>query len=63
MQAHIQSIEEKQARVQALVKEGKTLEEVKKVFHIDDRPAQPGAAVYPSVVEVTYRELTEKKGK
>jgi len=63
IQAHIQSIEERQAKVQALVKEGKTLEEVKKIFNIDDRPAQPGATVYPSVVEVTYRELTAKKEK
>lgn len=63
IQAHIQSIEERQAKVQALVKEGKTLEEVKKAFNIDDRPAQPGATVYPSVVEVTYRELTAKKEK
>ena len=63
IQAHIQSLEERQARVQALVKEGKTLEEVKKAFNIDDRPAQPGAMVLPSVVEVTYRELTAKTGK
>lgn len=63
IQAHIQSIEERQARVQALVKEGKTLEEVKKVFNIDDRPAQPGAMVFPSVVEIIYRELTAQKGK
>jgi len=63
IQAHIQSIEERQAKVQALVKEGKTLDEVKKAFNIDDRPPQPGAAVYPSVVEVIYRELTAKKEK
>ena len=63
IQAHIQSIEERQAKVQALVKEGKTLEGVKKAFNIDDRPAQPGAAVFPSVVEVIYRELTAQKGK
>ncbi len=63
IQAHIQSLEERQAKVQALVKEGKTLEEVKKAFNIDDRPAQPGAPVFPSVVEVTYRELAGKTGK
>jgi len=63
IQAHIQSLEERQARAQALVKEGKTLEEVKKAFNIDDRPPQPGATVFPSVVEVTYRELTAKTGK
>jgi cyclase len=58
---HIQSIEDRQARVQALVKGGKTLGEVKKIYGIDDRPAQPGAMVFPSMVEVIYRELTEKK--
>jgi cyclase len=61
IQNHLQSLEERQAKVQALVKEGKTLEEVKKIFGIDDRPAQPGAMVFPSVVEVIYRELTAKK--
>ncbi len=63
IEAHIQSLEERQAKVQALVKEGKTLEEVKKAFNIEDKPPQPGAMVFPSVVEVIYRELTAKTGK
>jgi len=52
----IQSIEEKQNRIQTLVKEGKTLEQVKKVFNIEDRDMR-----WPSLVEVIYLELTKNK--
>jgi len=61
IQNHIQSLEEKQIRIQALVKEGKTLEQVKKIFNIEDRPVQPGGMRWMSLVEVIYLELTEKK--
>ncbi len=54
--AVIQNVEEKQIRIQALVKEGKTLEQVKKVFKIEDGPNRR----WMSLVEVIYRELTEK---
>jgi glyoxylase-like metal-dependent hydrolase (beta-lactamase superfamily II) len=57
----IQSVEEKQIRIQALVKEGKTLEEVKKIFSIEDRPVQPGGMRWMSFVEIIYLELTEKR--
>jgi glyoxylase-like metal-dependent hydrolase (beta-lactamase superfamily II) len=57
----IQGVEEKQIRIQALVKEGKTLEEVKKVFSIEDQPGQPGGTRRMSFVEVIYLELTERK--
>ena len=52
----IQSIEEKQIKIQAMVKEGKTLEQVKKIFNIEDRGMR-----WPSPVEVIYLDLTEKK--
>jgi glyoxylase-like metal-dependent hydrolase (beta-lactamase superfamily II) len=52
------SIEEKQARIQAMVKDGKSLEKVKKAFNI---AATPGDSRWPSLVEVIYQELTEKK--
>jgi len=52
----IQSIEEKQIKIQAMVKEGKTLEQVKKIFNIEDQGMR-----WPSLVEVIYLELTEKK--
>jgi nicotinate-nucleotide pyrophosphorylase len=57
----IQSVEEKQIRIQALVKEGKTLEQVKKIFNIEDRPSQPGGMRWMSLVEVIYLELIEKR--
>lgn len=56
IQGLMQSVEEKQARIQAMVKEGKTLDQVKEVFHIDDRGMRR-----MSLVEVIYLELTEKK--
>jgi len=54
----IQTVEEKQIRIQALVKEGKTLDQVKKIFNIEDRP---GGMSRMSLVEVIYLELTEKR--
>jgi len=54
----IQTVEEKQVRIQALVKEGKTLDQVKKVFHIEDGA---GGMRWMSLVEVIYLELTEKR--
>jgi len=54
----IQNIEEKQIRIKALVKEGKTLDQVKKVFNIEDRA---GGTRWMSLVEVIYLELTEKR--
>ena len=54
----IQTVEEKQVRIQALLKEGKTLNQVKKIFNIEDRP---GGTHWMSLVEVIYLELTEKR--
>jgi glyoxylase-like metal-dependent hydrolase (beta-lactamase superfamily II) len=54
----IQTVEEKQVRIQALVKEGKTLDQVKKIFNIEERP---GAMHWMSLAEVIYLELTEKR--
>lgn len=54
----IQGVEEKQIRIQALIKEGKTLDEVKKIFKIEDGA---GGMRWMSLVEVIYLELTEKR--
>ena len=54
----IQTVEEKQIRIQALVKEGKTLDQVKKIFNIEEGA---GGMRWPSLVEVIYLELTEKR--
>ena len=51
-----------QARVKALVGEGKGLDEVKKAFGIEDPPDAPGGRRrWLSLVETVYLELTEKK--
>jgi hypothetical protein len=43
------------------MKEGKTLEQLKKIFNIEDRPSQPGGMRWMSLVEGIYLELTEKR--
>jgi cyclase len=60
----VKSIEEKQAKIQALVKEGKSLDEIRQEFGIQQPPAQAGQSAarrFPSLVEVIYQEITEKK--
>ena len=57
---HMRTIEEKQARVRTLIKEGKTLAEAKKAFNIDDHYGEPGGAKWPSLIEVIYLEETGK---
>lgn len=58
IQDFVRSVEEKQTKIQAMVKDKKTLEEVKKAFNIE---TPPGGSRWPSFVEVIYLELTEKK--
>jgi len=52
----ISAMEEKQAKVKALVDEGRSLDEVKTAFGIEDPPGRR----WPSLVETIYLELTEK---
>jgi cyclase len=59
----VRSIELKQARVKALIAEGKSLDEIKRIFQVEDRPAAGGRPQFMSLVEVIYQELTEKKEK
>jgi len=54
------SIEEKQAKVKALIQQGKSLEEIRSAFGIAEAPAQ-GARRWPSLVETIYLDLTERK--
>jgi glyoxylase-like metal-dependent hydrolase (beta-lactamase superfamily II) len=61
VEAMIKALEEKQAQIKALIAEGKTLEEIKKFYKVEDRPAQPGRPRFLSLPEVIYLELTEKK--
>ncbi|MGA2062430.1 MAG: MBL fold metallo-hydrolase [Thermoguttaceae bacterium] len=61
IEALIAQIEQKQAKVKALVQEGKSLAEVQKAFAGADQPAAPGGRRWPSLVEIIYQELAEKK--
>ncbi len=54
------SIEEKQAKVRALVGQGKSLEEVRSAFGLAEPPGQPTRR-FASLVEIIYQELAEKK--
>jgi glyoxylase-like metal-dependent hydrolase (beta-lactamase superfamily II) len=58
IQDFMESIVDKQMKIQTLVNSGKSLDQVKKVFNIDT-PA--GGSRWPSLVEVIYLEIIEKK--
>jgi len=53
-------IQQKQAKVKALLEEGKTLDEVKEALGISTKPGT-GRPRWPSLVEIIYRELKGKK--
>jgi glyoxylase-like metal-dependent hydrolase (beta-lactamase superfamily II) len=55
------SIEEKQGKVKALIAEGKSLDDIKKAFGIQTAAAQAGRMSFPSLIDIIYLELTEKK--
>ena len=57
----IKSLEEKQTKIKTLIKEGKSLEEINKIFNVEDRPPRPDRSRRPGLVETIYLELTEKK--
>lgn len=58
IQDYLQSVVDKQDKIQAMVKNGKSLDDVKKAFNIGT-PA--GGSRWPSLVEVIYLDITEKK--
>jgi cyclase len=55
------ALQEKQNKIKALIEEGKSLEEIKKIFKVEDRPARPGRRRRIGLVETIYLETTEKK--
>jgi cyclase len=61
VEAIIKALEEKQDKIKTLIDQGKSLEDIKKTFNVEDRPAQPGRPRFFSLPEVIYLELTEKK--
>jgi cyclase len=60
IEAEMKSLQEKQDKVRSLIKEGKSLEEIKAAFGIPTAPAKPGGFSFPSIVEVMYLELSGK---
>jgi cyclase len=56
-----QSIEVQQAKIRTFIAEGKPLDEIKKILKVEEEPPALGAVRVPSLVEIIYRELTEKK--
>jgi glyoxylase-like metal-dependent hydrolase (beta-lactamase superfamily II) len=61
VQALIKSIEEKQAQIEGMVAKGKTLDEVKKFYNVEDRPEVPGRPRFLSLPEVMWLEITQKE--
>jgi glyoxylase-like metal-dependent hydrolase (beta-lactamase superfamily II) len=61
LQTILASIREKQEKVGAMVKQGKTLPEVRAALGIPEPAAATGGRGWPSLVEIIYLELTEKK--
>jgi cyclase len=57
----LSAIKEKQAKVKALIAEGKSFEDIKTAFGIADQAGGTGGRRFPSLVEVIYLDLTEKK--
>jgi len=60
LQGLLTSIEEKQAKVKALIREGKSLDEIKSAFGLAEAPGQ-ATRRRPSLVEIIYQELAERK--
>ena len=58
VEAHLKHAEDKRAKIAAMVKQGKSLEEVKAAF---GETAKPGATPprFPSFTETTYQELSK----
>jgi glyoxylase-like metal-dependent hydrolase (beta-lactamase superfamily II) len=54
-------IKEKEAKIKELINQGKSLEEIKAFFRPEASPAQAGRSRWPSLVEIIYLELNEKK--
>jgi len=59
----IRLIETKKYQVKTLIADGKSLDEIKKALETDTRQVAAGKPAFPSLVEILYQELTEKKGK
>ena len=61
IETELKNLQEKQEKVKSMIREGKSLAEVKDAFGIKDGPAKPGGFRFPSLVETIYLELSEKQ--
>jgi glyoxylase-like metal-dependent hydrolase (beta-lactamase superfamily II) len=61
VEALIKLIEEKQAQIEAMIAEGKPLDEVKKFYNVEERPAAPGRPRFLSLAEVIWLEIWQKQ--
>lgn len=52
----VNALEKKQQKIKTLIEEGKSLEEVKKEFGIEESQSR-----WPSIVEIIYKEITGKQ--
>ena len=57
VEAAMKSLQEKQDKVKSLIKEGKSLEEIRAAFGLSAAPAKPGGFSFPGTVEVAYRRI------
>jgi len=60
IEAEMKSLLEKQEKIKSMIRDGKSLEEVKMAFGIPNAPAKPGGMRFPSLVETIYLELSGK---
>jgi cyclase len=60
IEGEMKMLQEKQDKIRTMIKEGKSLDDVKTAFGIPTTPAKPGGMSFPSLVEVIYLELSGK---
>jgi len=61
VEAGIKYVEDMQAKVKAMVAEGKSLDEIKKALGVQEVPGAASSRRFLSLAEVIYLDLTEKK--
>jgi len=60
IEGELKTLQDKQEKVKSLIKQGKSLDEIKTAFGISVAPAKPGGMNFPSVVEIMYQEFSGK---
>ncbi|MCX7974365.1 MAG: MBL fold metallo-hydrolase [Candidatus Aminicenantes bacterium] len=57
----IAALKARQEQIKALIEQGKSLEEIKTILQVKEPPDVPGRPKRPTLVEIIYLELTEKR--